>query len=65
VSKRDKIIEVKVTRNIIQKMLGLASIGTINQAKPVHHAGVDHVSIELAESFYKWYMERRNEIKVE
>ncbi|MDP1418211.1 PH domain-containing protein [Peribacillus simplex] len=65
VSKRDKIIEVNVTRNIIQKMLGLASIGTINRAKPVHHAGINHVSIEMADAFYKWYMERRNEIKVE
>lgn len=65
VSKRDKIIEVNVTRNIIQKMLGLASIGTINRAKPVHHAGIDHVSFEMADSFYKWYMERKNEIKVE
>lgn len=65
VSKRDKIIEVNVTRNIIQKMLGLASIRTINRAKPVHHAGVDDVPLELAESFYKWYMGRRKEITVE
>ncbi|MBS4192786.1 PH domain-containing protein [Bacillus sp. FJAT-49705] len=64
VSKRDKIIEVEVTRNIFQKLLGLASIGTINRAKPVHHAGVDDVPLELADSFYKWYMGRRNEIEL-
>lgn len=64
VSKREKVIEVKVTRNILQKILGLASIGTVNRAKPVHHAGVDDVPLQLAESFYKWYMGRRNEIEV-
>jgi putative membrane protein len=56
---------VKVTRNIIQQMVGLASIGTINRAKPVHHTGVDDVPLELAASLYQWYMGRRNEIKVE
>lgn len=65
VSKRDKIIEVKVTRNILQKMSGLASIGTINRAKPVRHAGVSDVPLELAASLYQWYMERRREIEVE
>lgn len=64
VSKRDKIIEVKVTRNIIQQMVGLASIRTINRAKPVHHASIDDVPVELAVSLYQWYMGRRNEIKV-
>lgn len=56
VSKRDKVIEVKVTRNIIQKIFGLASIEIINRAKPVHHASVDDVPVEMADSFYKWYM---------
>lgn len=65
VSKRDKVIEVKVTRNMFQKLLGLATIGTINRAKPVQHAGIDDVPVQLAASFYKWYMGRRNEIKVE
>lgn len=65
VSKREKIIEVNVNRNIMQKMLGLASIETINRAKPVHRASVDDVPLELAESFYKWYKGRRNEITVE
>ncbi|GIP34718.1 PH domain-containing protein [Paenibacillus sp. J2TS4] len=65
VSKRDKVIEVHVTRSLFQKRLGLASIETINRAKPVHHAGVTDVPLEFAESFYTWYMRRRNEIKVE
>ncbi|MBO1513576.1 PH domain-containing protein [Metabacillus bambusae] len=65
ISKRDKVIEVKVSRNIFQKLLGLATIGTINRAKPIQHAGVDDVPLVLADSFYKWYMGRRNEIEIE
>jgi putative membrane protein len=65
ISRRDKVIEVKVSRNIFQKLLGLATIGTINRAKPVKHAGVDDVPLVLADSFYKWYMWRRNEIEIE
>jgi putative membrane protein len=44
---------------------GLATIGTINRAKTVQHAGVDDVPLVLADSFYKWYMGRRNEIEIE
>lgn len=64
VSRRDKVIEVRVTRNIIQRLLGLASIETINRAKPIHFAGVKDVPVELSNTFYKWYLGRRNEIKV-
>jgi len=64
-SKRDKVIEVKVSQNIFQKWLGLASIETINRAKPVQHNGIKDVPVGFAENFYKWYMGRRNEIKVE
>ncbi|WP_244297243.1 PH domain-containing protein [Brevibacillus antibioticus] len=64
VSKREKIIEVNVKRDLIQKQLGLASIKTVNRAKPVSHKGVTDVPIELAERFYQWYMGRRKEIKV-
>ncbi|MED1780463.1 PH domain-containing protein [Brevibacillus fortis] len=65
VSKREKIIEVNVKRDLLQKQLGLASIKTTNRAKPVSHKGVTDVPIELAEGFYQWYMGRRKEIKVE
>jgi putative membrane protein len=64
VSRRDKVIEVRVNRNIIQRLLGLASIETINRAKPIHFAGVKDVPVELSSTFYKWYMGRRNEVKV-
>lgn len=65
ISKREKIIEVNVKRGLLQKQLGLASIKTVNRAKPVSHKGVTDVPIELAEGFYQWYMGRRKEIKVE
>lgn len=65
ISKRDKIIEVKVTQSKLQKLLGLASIGTINRAKPVHHADVKDVPRELAGAFYKWYIGRRSEVIAE
>ncbi|CAH2714549.1 hypothetical protein BACCIP111895_01721 [Neobacillus rhizosphaerae] len=65
VSKRDKVIEVKVTRNIFQKWLGLASIETINRAKPIQHNEIVDVPVDFAVSFYKWYMGRRKEIEIE
>lgn len=65
ISKREKVIEVKATRNFIQKMLGLASIETINRGKPVHHSGLDDVPVELANSFFQWYVDRKKEIRVE
>lgn len=65
VSRRDKVIEVRVNRNIIQRLLGLASVETINRAKPVHFAGVKDVPVELSKAFYKWYLGRRKEIKLE
>ncbi|MDQ0298464.1 putative membrane protein [Salibacterium salarium] len=65
VSKRDKIIEVATTQNVYQKRIGLSSVKTINRAKPVKHKGVHDVPIELADSFYSWYMRRYQETKVE
>jgi putative membrane protein len=65
VSKRDKVIEVSVSRNIFQQLLGLASIKTTNRAKPVKQNRLNDVPVDLANSFYKWYMGRRNEIEFE
>ncbi|MGX6445720.1 PH domain-containing protein [Neobacillus sp. K501] len=65
VSKRDKVIEIQVTRNLFQKWLGLASIETINRAKPVKHNEIEDVPVEFAEAFYQWYQGRRREVEVE
>ncbi len=64
-SKRDKIMEVKISRNIVQRMLGLASIETVNRAKPVRHTALHDVPVQLGERFYTWYKKRENEIKIE
>lgn len=65
VSKRDKVIEVEVSRTIVQKKFGLASIDVMNRAKPVLHTGLNDVPIEWADLFFDWYAGRRDEIKVE
>lgn len=64
ISKRDKIVEVNVSRSKFQQLLGLASIGTINHAKPFHHAGVHDIPLEMADAFYTWYAGRMNEIEI-
>ncbi|WP_018662624.1 PH domain-containing protein [Heyndrickxia acidiproducens] len=64
-SKRDKVIEINVSRNPFQKWLGLATIATINRSKPVQYNEIKNVPSDFAGDFYKWYMGRRKEIKVE
>ncbi|PWA07528.1 hypothetical protein DCC39_16645 [Pueribacillus theae] len=65
ISKRDKIIEVKVSRSIFQRKLGIASIEIVNRANPVRHTGLDDIPVAKASSFYTWYMDRTKEIEVE
>lgn len=65
VSKRDKVVEVNVSRSKFQQLLGLASIGTINHAKPFHHAGVHDIPLDMAVTFYTWYAGRTDEIEIE
>ncbi|SFS41574.1 PH domain-containing protein [Paenibacillus sp. 453mf] len=62
ISKRAKIIEVKVTQGILQRRLDLASIQTTNRAKPVLHHKAQDVPVEAADHFYMWYMERTQDI---
>ena len=64
-SKRDKIIEVNVSQGLIQKKLGLATVGTMNRAKPIHNASIHDIPVELANTFYHWYVERSREVKLE
>ncbi|MBO1912550.1 PH domain-containing protein, partial [Microvirga sp. 3-52] len=58
ISKRTKIIEISVRRSKIQQLLGLASIVTVNHAKPFHYSSVDDVPLEMASNFYTWYAGR-------
>ncbi|MBP1913951.1 PH domain-containing protein [Lederbergia galactosidilytica] len=64
ISKRNKVIGVKVTRNLLQKLLGLANIGIVCRAKPVLRAGVEDVPLAFTEILYQWYKRRREEIEV-
>jgi len=65
VSKRDKIIEVAVSRTLLQKLFGLSSIATTNRANPIEQNKLDDVPIEIGRDFYLWYMARRAEIHIE
>ncbi|MBB4824975.1 putative membrane protein [Sporosarcina luteola] len=64
-SRRDKIIEIKVSRTKLQQWTGLASIGLVNRAKPVRHEMLKDVSLWEADRFYSWYAGRVAEIKTE
>jgi len=63
-SKREKIIEAAVVRNVLQKKLGLSSIQTVNRGKPVHHAQIKDIPFDEAVSFYRWYLERGKEVEI-
>lgn len=65
ISRRDKVVEIKVSRNKFQQLLGLSSIHMVNRAKPVHHTGMLDVPAELADSYYAWYAKREVKIDVE
>jgi putative membrane protein len=65
ISKREKVIEVGITRNIIQKKIGLASVETINRGSPVHHTDINDLPIEVAHDFFHWYVNRKNEVRIE
>ncbi|MFJ7679347.1 PH domain-containing protein [Peribacillus sp. NPDC097198] len=65
ITKRSKVIQIKVERSRLQKRFGLASIETINRSKPVHHTKLQDVSLEYADEFYTWYIDRTKNIQVE
>ncbi|MFD2627483.1 PH domain-containing protein [Oceanobacillus kapialis] len=63
-SKRSRVIEVEVSRNIVQKKLGLASLSTVNRANPVLHTNMNDVPQEWAEAFFAWYKGRNQEVEL-
>lgn len=65
ISKREKVVEIEVSRNKIQQLFGLASINMINRAKPVHHTGMTDVPLSVAHDFYNWYANRLVDITLE
>ncbi|RDY71122.1 hypothetical protein DXT76_09150 [Halobacillus trueperi] len=61
-SKRSRIIELEASQTLFQKLLGLASINTVNQANPVRHTSMADVPAHWAETAYQWYTGRKNEV---
>ncbi|MMZ62441.1 hypothetical protein D1872_246500 [compost metagenome] len=58
------MIEVKVTRNVLQRCLGLASVHLVNRARPVLHQKLSDVPAVWGQSFYAWYGERTRDVRV-
>ncbi|PCD07788.1 hypothetical protein CMV16_10860 [Peribacillus simplex] len=65
ITKRSKVIQIEVERSKLQKLFGIATIETINRSKPVHHTKLQDVSVEYADEFYTWYMDRTKNIQFE
>lgn len=65
ISKRDKVVEIDVSRNKVQHYLGLASIHMVNRAKPVHHTRLLDVPTDVSHDFYTWYANRIVEVNIE
>ncbi|MBK3494661.1 PH domain-containing protein [Viridibacillus sp. YIM B01967] len=65
ITKRSQVIEVKAERSKLQRYFNVASIETVNRAKPVHHNKLIDVPHEVANEFYRWYMDRKHEIKTQ
>ncbi|WP_336863622.1 PH domain-containing protein [Peribacillus frigoritolerans] len=65
ITKRSKVIQIEVERSKLQRLFGLATIETINRSKPVHHTKLQDVSVEYADEFYTWYMDRTKNIQFE
>ncbi|WP_339183308.1 PH domain-containing protein [Paenibacillus sp. FSL R5-0701] len=63
ISKREKVIEVQITRNVLQRWFGVASIHTVNRAKPVLHHRAHDIPLDTAESFQSWYMGRTKDVQ--
>ncbi|PQP82640.1 hypothetical protein C0Q44_14570 [Paenibacillus sp. PCH8] len=63
ISKREKVIEVQITRNVLQRWFGVASIHTVNRAKPVLHHQTHDIPLGMAESFQLWYVGRTQDVQ--
>ncbi|RRJ64066.1 hypothetical protein EHV15_14860 [Paenibacillus oralis] len=65
IGKREKIIEVKVTRGVLQRRWGLASVHIVNRARPVLHHKLPDIPAAWGQAFYAWYAGRMQEIRTE
>lgn len=64
ISKREKVIEVEMTQNMVQKKLQIASIAITNRGKPIHYKNVTDIPKADALMFIDWYKERKHEVLI-
>ncbi len=65
VTKREKIVEVEISQNRIQRAFGLSSLQTVTRARPIHTSYLEDVPDQLAVTFHHWYRGRSNEVQLE
>lgn len=64
-SSRQKMIEVKIKRSLLQRLFHLAIFEVVNRANPVHRSSLYDVPFDVAKELYAWYMKRIDEIEIE
>ncbi|PAF20967.1 hypothetical protein CHH49_13025 [Terribacillus saccharophilus] len=63
VTKRNKMIEVARNQNPLQRWLKLATIESINRAKPVLHNKIKDIPASEANRFYEWFHQRTKDVR--
>ncbi|GIO24787.1 PH domain-containing protein [Oceanobacillus sp. J11TS1] len=58
ITRREKIIEVRLKRSWLQKQFKIATLKTVNRSKPVHHEMIEDIPWKFGESFIKWFEKR-------
>lgn len=65
VTKREKIVEVEIKQNRIQRAFGLSSLKTVTRARPIHTSHLEDVPDALTGTFRLWYRGRIREVKLD
>lgn len=65
ITKREKIVEVEIKQNQIQRAFGLSSLRTVTRARPVHTSYLEDVPDSFVGTFYHWYRARTKEVELD
>ncbi|MFP7478368.1 PH domain-containing protein [Terribacillus saccharophilus] len=63
VTKRNKMIEIARNQNPLQRWLHLATIESVNRAKPVIHNKIKDIPASEANRFYEWFHQRTKDVR--
>ncbi|MFJ6413762.1 PH domain-containing protein [Terribacillus saccharophilus] len=63
VTKRNKMIEIARSQNPMQRWLKLATIESVNRAKPVLHNKIKDIPASEANRFYEWFHQRTKDVR--